>query len=131
MHIKLINGKPESYTIEQLRRDNPQVSFPQDIPADTLAEYNVFHVTPTERPVPTENEVVDDAGYLQLADGSWEQAWSVRSITEQELEQIAQQKKERRKRDYEAEADPLFFKWQREEGTKEAWMAKISEIKRR
>ena len=26
-------------------------------------------------------------------------------------------------------ADPLFFKWQREEGTKEAWVAMVNEIK--
>ena len=32
---------------------------------------------------------------------------------------------------YGAESDPLFFKWQRGEGTKEAWLSKVSEIKAR
>lgn len=32
---------------------------------------------------------------------------------------------------YAAEADPLFFKWQRGEGTQEAWLAKVNEIKAR
>jgi hypothetical protein len=131
MHIKLTNGTPEAYSIGQLRRDNPQVSFPQDISADTLAEYDVYPVTPAEPPTPAETEVVEDAGYLQLADGSWSQAWRARPMTEQELEHLAQEKDEQRRYAYQTEADPLFFKWQREEGTKEAWMAKISEIKRR
>jgi acyl-CoA reductase-like NAD-dependent aldehyde dehydrogenase len=30
-----------------------------------------------------------------------------------------------------AEADPLFFKWQRGEATKEEWLAKVEEIKAR
>ena len=45
---------------------------------------------------------------------------------------IAAEKAEaNRKAAYIAEADPLFFKWQRGEGTKEAWAAKITEIKAR
>jgi hypothetical protein len=32
---------------------------------------------------------------------------------------------------YQAEADPLFFKWQRGEATKEEWLAKVLEIKER
>jgi len=32
---------------------------------------------------------------------------------------------------YQTEADPLFFKWQRGEATKEQWLAKVAEIKER
>ena len=32
---------------------------------------------------------------------------------------------------YQAESDPIFFAWQRGETTKEAWLAKIEEIKLR
>jgi hypothetical protein len=75
--------------------------------------------------------VVEDAGYLQLADGTWKQAWRVRPMTEQELQELAQQKDEQRKQAYQNEADPLFFKWQRGESTQEAWLAKVEEIKAR
>ena len=129
MHIKLTNGTPENYSIGQLRRDNPQVSFPKNPPDELLAEYDVYPVTPTDAPTATETEVVEDAGYLQLADGSWTQAWRVRPMTEQELANLAQQKDEQRKAAYQNEADPLFFKWQRGEGTQEAWLAKVAEIK--
>ena len=131
MHIKLTNGTPTAYSIGQLRRDNPQVSFPKTIPDDTLAEYDVYPVTPAEQPEHTATEVVEDAGYLQLADGTWKQAWRVRPMTEQELEHLAQQRNEQRRSAYEQEADPLFLKAQRGEGTEEAWLNKVNQIKER
>lgn len=51
MFVKLTNGVPEKYTIGQLRRDNPQTSFPKDIPLDLLSEYSVFPYTQGDRPV--------------------------------------------------------------------------------
>jgi hypothetical protein len=39
--------------------------------------------------------------------------------------------KELRAAAYKDEADPLFFKWQRDEITKEEWLAKVAEIKQR
>lgn len=32
---------------------------------------------------------------------------------------------------YSAEADPLFFQWQRNEGTEQAWLNKVAEIRDR
>jgi hypothetical protein len=32
---------------------------------------------------------------------------------------------------YRAEADPLFFKWQRGEGTEQEWLDKVTEIRNR
>ena len=32
---------------------------------------------------------------------------------------------------YQAEADPLFFKWQRGESTQQEWLAKIADIRQR
>lgn len=42
MHIKLTNGTPAKYTLGQLRRDNPQTSFPKIIPDELLASYDVY-----------------------------------------------------------------------------------------
>ena len=36
-----------------------------------------------------------------------------------------------RKAAYQAEADPLFFKWQRGESTEQAWLDKIADIRNR
>jgi hypothetical protein len=131
MYLKINNGTPVSYSISQLKADNPQVSFPTEIPEDILAEYSVFPVQATKPHTASETEVVESAGYLQLQDNTWIQAWRVRPMTEQELEQHAQQKDERRKSAYQNEADPLFFKAQRGEATHQEWLDKVAEIKAR
>lgn len=52
MHVKLTSGNVSQfpYTIGQLRRDNPQTSFPQVIPIDILASYEVYPVTINSKP---------------------------------------------------------------------------------
>lgn len=42
MYIRLIEDKPEIYSIGQLRKDNPQVSFPIHPSDELLASWNVF-----------------------------------------------------------------------------------------
>jgi hypothetical protein len=39
--------------------------------------------------------------------------------------------KERKRIDFSLEADPLFFKWQRGEATKQEWLDKVEEIESR
>lgn len=85
MHIKLTDGQPQPYSISQLRRDNPQVSFPETIPADTLAEYDVFEVVETEQPI------YDDSAYniepsIELVDGVWTQTWALVEHTAEDIE---------------------------------------------
>lgn len=46
-------------------------------------------------------------------------------------EKILQIRTQMRMAAYQAEADPLFFKWQREESTKQEWLDKVEEIKNR
>jgi hypothetical protein len=83
MYIKLTNGQPEKYTIGQLRRDNPQTSFPKNIPDSVLADYNMFPLVSTPRP---EADVVTEETPA-LNNGQWVQTWVSRDYTEEELEQ--------------------------------------------
>lgn len=131
MYIKLKNNIPENYSIAQLYQDNPNTSFPTEIPNTILAEFDVYRVAETALPTPSAGETVEDAGFVQREDGSWAKAWAVRAMTNAELEQVAQQKDEQRKRAYQNEADPLFFKWQRGEATQQQWLDKVAEIKNR
>jgi len=84
MHLKLTNGTPAKYTLGQLRRDNPQTSFPKLIPDDLLASYDVF---PYTRPAAPEYDSLTH----RLTDGAFEQvdgAWSLPYLVEQQpLEQ--------------------------------------------
>lgn len=42
MFIKLINGNPKLYSMAELRKDNPNVSFPANPSLEMLAKRNVF-----------------------------------------------------------------------------------------
>lgn len=77
MHIKVTNGVPEKYTIGQLRRDNPQVSFPKSIPDEVLAQYSVFPLQATEPPAYNHlTQRVEEVSPVQSG-GQWVQAWIV------------------------------------------------------
>jgi len=71
MHLKLTNGTPAKYTLGQLRRDNPQTSFPKLIPDELLASYGVYTYT---RPKPDEYDnlawrLIDDE--FVNVNGAW------------------------------------------------------------
>lgn len=85
MRIKLTNGTPVIYTLGQLRRDNPQTSFPKAIPDEMLATYDVYSCTRFERPAYDHlTEQCFDAGFKQDAEGNWVQGYSVEPV-EQEV----------------------------------------------
>lgn len=86
MYIKLTNGVPEKYTIGQLRRDNPQTSFPKSIPDSILADYDVYPLTPTTQPAVDYTKNIDE-GTPTLVNGAWLQVWD---ITDATAEQIAE-----------------------------------------
>jgi hypothetical protein len=93
MHLKLTNGTPAKYTLGQLRRDNPQTSFPKLIPDDLLASYDVY---PYTRPIAPEYDGLTH----RLTDGVFEQvdgAWMLPYVVEQQpLEQAERNIRSRR-----------------------------------
>jgi len=52
MYVKLTNGQPDQfpYTVGQFRRDNPNTSFPRQIPNTILRRYAVYEVTELAKP---------------------------------------------------------------------------------
>ena len=73
MYAKQTNGKWQIYSTGQLRRDNPQSSFPKLIPDEMLADYGVY---PYTRPIAPECDPLTH----RLTDGTFEQvdgAWGV------------------------------------------------------
>ncbi len=95
MHLRL-DGQTVQYpsSPEQLRRDNPGVSFPEVIPGSLLAEWGVYPVTPTAQPAfdSLTQTVVEDTP-IQI-DGVWTQVWEVRGASAQEIAARQQQIKE-------------------------------------
>jgi hypothetical protein len=131
MYIKLTNGHPEIYSIGQLRRDNPQVSFPKTPTNELLADYGVFPYTIDPQPSYTETQVLEDGGIVQNGEGAWVQTWTVRDMTTEEIANLNRGIESNRRSAYQQEADPLYFMWKRGDATEEEWLAKIEEIKSR
>ena len=81
MFVKLTNGKPVKYTMGELRRDNPNTSFPKHISDETLASYDVYRVTEVAAPK------VDNKAYrltqgIENVDGVWTQTWKAMKLPE-------------------------------------------------
>jgi hypothetical protein len=75
------------YTVGDLRRDNPQVSFPKIIPPETLAAYGMVEVqtqtTPDYNPA---TQRVQTSYMPQLVDGAWTMT---KTVVDKDAEQIA------------------------------------------
>lgn len=129
MYIKLNNGEIEKYPYNKndLKMDNPQTSFPSEIPLSIFAEYNVYEVKSTLAPTITIFQTLLE-GTPKLVNNEWIQTWIV---SDKPLEESESLKKSLRLEAYREESDPLFFKWQRGEATQQEWLDKVNEIKQR
>lgn len=87
MYIKLTNGKPENYSIPQLRSDNPQVSFPENPSKELLAEFFVFPLKITDRPEINYATQNVNEGVANLVGGTWTQTWVVTNASAEEIAQ--------------------------------------------
>lgn len=87
MHLKITNGIPAKYTLGQLRRDNPQTSFPKSIPDDLLASYGVY---PYARPAAPNGDWltsrVVDGSFEQDADGKWSLPYVIVDLPREQAE---------------------------------------------
>ena len=137
-YAKINNGQIDvyPYSIGELRRANPNTSFPDSISDEILTEYGVVVIV--DHPAPSydrETQKVEQATVPVLENGSWVIGWSIVNFTADELaEKVADlktQQQTKRQAAYYTEADPLFFMSQRGEATVEEWQAKVAEIKAR
>jgi hypothetical protein len=73
------------YSIGNLRRDNPNVSFPRNPSDALLASYNVFPVV--EQSPPEYNPANQNLNQLNptLVNGQWLQAWEVTDASAEEI----------------------------------------------
>jgi hypothetical protein len=75
MYIKITNGVPSKYTIGQLRRDNPQTSFPRIIPDSVLADYSVYPCSIVDVDIDALVQTKVDGDYTQTNN-----AWSLQRV---------------------------------------------------
>lgn len=84
MFLKLPDIYP--YYPATLREEYPNTSFPFEMSNTLLAEYDIYPVTLTDKPVYNQNTQKIVETEPELIEGQWTQQWSVIDLTEQELE---------------------------------------------
>jgi len=108
--VKTSNGQVEQfpYTLGDLRRDNPQTSFPKKIGDAILASYGIYHVMPetqpehdplvqslVRNPEPHNNETaVDEETGETYKTGRWVIGYTVANKPQDEAEQAIRNKRD-------------------------------------
>jgi hypothetical protein len=97
LYVKVSNGSVQfPYTIGQLRKDNPNTSFPAYITEATLANYSVFPVTEVAAPVVDPLTQRHEQTTPTQVDGKWTQVWQVIDLTEDQAAANVRAERDRR-----------------------------------
>ena len=88
MYVKISNGTVEQYpyTLGDLRRDNPNTSFPKNMPSEALQEWGMYKVVVQATPSydeATQNVVVADQP--TLVNGTWTRVVTIEDKSADEL----------------------------------------------
>ena len=79
MYAKIVNNQVSSYpySISELRKENPNVSFPEDALSreDVSSLYGIVEVQSTEKPFGSGYKPVEGSPVNE--DGVWKQSWSL------------------------------------------------------
>ncbi len=88
MYVKITNGSVDTYpySVGELRRANPNVTFPKKIPDALLAEYGVYLVTETDQPsyTPRTQNIAQETTPILVGD-AWTVDWTITDKTTEEI----------------------------------------------
>ena len=90
MYVKITSGSVDTYpySIGQLRRDNPNTSFPKQIPTDMLESYGVHTVAFADTPsYDVRTQSVEQAATPSLVGSAWTIGWNTVSKSADEIAQ--------------------------------------------
>lgn len=98
----------------------------------SLESHGIFEVEILPAPSYDSIRKIQKLGTPFFEDG-WKVGWDLEDRSEEEIQKNIEGynslQKAKRAKAYALEADSLFFKWQREEATKEEWEAAIQAVK--
>jgi len=86
MHALVSNGNVENYpyTIGNLRRDNPNTSFPKKPSDELLEDFGMFRVVEVDSPAYDHTKNIAE-GTPVLTNGVWTQVWNVTDASAEEI----------------------------------------------
>jgi len=88
--VKITSGNVDTYpySVGQLRRDNPNTSFPKRIPDDMLADWGVYPVVYTDLPsIDDRTQKVEQEATPSLFAGAWTVGWTTSDKTAEEVQE--------------------------------------------
>ena len=83
MYVKVNNGTATKYSLSQLKKDNPNVSFPTSPSDALLSSYDVYPLVNNDRPAVD----IVETGPIQEINGVWTQTYTGRNFTAEEKRQ--------------------------------------------
>lgn len=85
MYLLLKNNQIEKYpySIDNLKKDNPDTSFPESLSTERLADFGVYSVIPSEAPSVDYTKNVKEVLPI-FKDNKWIQAWKIENASESE-----------------------------------------------
>ena len=91
MYVKAPNQTVETfpYSIGDLRRDNPNTSFPKNPSNEVLADWDVYPVVLGPIPTPAVGYTVEQESEPTYADGVWTLNFTTRAFTQKESDGLA------------------------------------------
>ena len=98
MYARIQNGAITRYpyTLADLKRDNPQVSFPMSPSDASLSDFGAVRVYFSTQPSfnPDTHALEEQAPTYVAANSRWEQVWGIRALTAEEIAQKQSQVQE-------------------------------------
>lgn len=90
MYVKIKNNVVEKYpySTDSFRRDNPNISFPQNLTKELLESYGVYRVIEANRPETDDSSYAVKRHLPELVDGQYTILWDV---IQKSAEQIAEE----------------------------------------
>ena len=90
MFVKITNGNVDTYpySVRQLRRDNPNTSFPKKVSDAILEGYGVYPVSLASVPSFVERtQKLNQNTQPHLEDGQWVLGWTITDKTAEEIQE--------------------------------------------
>jgi hypothetical protein len=88
MYVKATNGVIDQYpyTVGDLRRDNPNTSFPKNVPDSIMADFNMYPVGyEPSPPYDPATQYVETSNEPSLIDGQWMLTKTVVNMTPEQI----------------------------------------------
>ena len=97
MYVKIVNNSVSKfpYNISDLKKENPNISFPNPITEDALAAFDVYPVTPTAPPE-YDNKTHRVMQSVEFIDGTWTLTWELQELPEEQASTYIRAERNRR-----------------------------------